>query len=73
METLGGKKPYGFRDAVIWEIVLDVMEEDEAEDETVDPVFFASADKWFIETTLRRSCIATNPRISTHEASPEIA
>jgi len=49
METLGGKKSYGFRDAVIWEIVLDVMEEDEDEDATVDPVFFVSADKGFID------------------------
>jgi rRNA-processing protein FCF1 len=45
METLGGKKSYGFRDAVIWEIVLDVMDEDA----TVDPVFFVSADKGFID------------------------
>ncbi|MGG7308855.1 PIN domain-containing protein [Curtobacterium sp. AB451] len=49
METLGGKKSYGFRDAVIWEIVLDVLEEDEDEDANVDPVFFVSADKGFID------------------------
>ncbi|MFJ2980248.1 PIN domain-containing protein [Curtobacterium sp. NPDC087082] len=47
METLGGKKSYGFRDAVIWETVLDVLDEDE--DATVDPVFFVSADKGFID------------------------
>ncbi|MBF4607287.1 PIN domain-containing protein [Curtobacterium sp. VKM Ac-1393] len=47
METLGGKKSYGFRDAVIWEIVLDVLEEDK--DAIADTVFFVSADKGFID------------------------
>jgi rRNA-processing protein FCF1 len=47
METLGGKKSYGFRDAVIWEIVLDVLVKDK--DAIADTVFFVSADKGFID------------------------
>ncbi|WP_314100862.1 PIN domain-containing protein [uncultured Frigoribacterium sp.] len=45
-ETPGGKKSYGFRDAVIWEIVLDVLEADR--DAIADTVFFVSADNGFI-------------------------
>lgn len=47
METLGGKKSYAFRDAVIWETVLDVLEEDT--DAVANKVFFVSADKGFID------------------------
>ncbi|RPE73818.1 MULTISPECIES: PIN domain-containing protein [unclassified Frondihabitans] len=47
METLGGKKSYGFRDAVIWETVLDVLTEDK--DAIANKVFFVSADKGFID------------------------
>ncbi|MDQ0539548.1 hypothetical protein QF011_002110 [Curtobacterium flaccumfaciens] len=47
METAGGNASYGFRDAVIWETVLDVLREDQTE--TADTLFFVSEDKGFID------------------------
>ena len=45
MEANGGKKAYGFRDAVIWETVLDFLGRDDA----MDAVYFLTEDKGFLD------------------------
>jgi rRNA-processing protein FCF1 len=45
MQTDGGKKAYGFRDAVIWETVLDFL----SRDGSSDPVYFVTEDKGFLD------------------------